>query len=870
MPRFLLKLPKMFRRSSSSRRPDSANSERPLTRKELKRQRKNIKAGKFLATTESLNSPRDRQPEPEPGSRPIDQQHVVRRPAFITSSNTSPAASIEEVSKSFSGSGSSGNNHSRSGSRNDSRSGSGSASSGQRSRRSGDNNFKVTNQNHSNEDCDSDTRTNSTGPENDENHFEANFPEFTDENENTSNQNSDPIRYDQIQNLEAQYMDKDNIKPLYPQTNRTNQVRLPNGQLVSANSLANGFSSPMSQESDFDLSTDAEDNEYNKIRNTATDNLAPMLEQSAVSSDDDESIGLNTIRKNDSIRKNTSYLSSGESDTEGPQAIEQDRRNSTYFSDSDFEPESERLTPGEQDVDNLDFKHSHSGSAEDSGAGKDEPSTVSNFQFEQKFDETLAASQAKKKKFRDVIQSPSSGGTSSSTEKSLNTTLSPRTIAIQQAQNMRRQGKLATEHYPDTTDSERDDRNTQYQHTELLPPRSKSTEDSNSTGEEHSKRRKNGVVIENFADFGDGAFGSSQSVADPTSPVSELLRQAKDRRNRRKEASSVNSAPIINSYLQQHKLASKREKGKKPKNTPSPARTRADDASASASSAAKEKLRRRRYEKAEYLKSLNTDSDEGSGNGGDENETWLIDEVTGALGPRGIAADLESLGERSGLSKTSHKSRGKGNRRDKKNNRSDGSISSRHSRHSRSSRYSHKSSKSQASIVSEHSRSVSNDLLRLEMQLARVGSRKPDGDVQIEGGAMVSGSGSGLRPQSAARSTQSRPKNNITKRVKLTVVAPAGKLGIILANKTDAKGTVVSGVRTTSALADRISPGDRILEIDGEDVSRMTVSEITAIMTRQKDYERVLVVLTTARDSNPGFASHGSSQCSDAGHENAW
>lgn len=81
----------------------------------------------------------------------------------------------------------------------------------------------------------------------------------------------------------------------------------------------------------------------------------------------------------------------------------------------------------------------------------------------------------------------------------------------------------------------------------------------------------------------------------------------------------------------------------------------------------------------------------------------------------------------------------------------------------------------------------------------------------------------------------------------MTVIAPPGKLGIILANKADSKGTVVSGVRTSSVLAEKISPGDRIIAIDGEDVSLMTVSEITTIMARKSDFERQLTIMTTPK-----------------------
>ena len=81
----------------------------------------------------------------------------------------------------------------------------------------------------------------------------------------------------------------------------------------------------------------------------------------------------------------------------------------------------------------------------------------------------------------------------------------------------------------------------------------------------------------------------------------------------------------------------------------------------------------------------------------------------------------------------------------------------------------------------------------------------------------------------------------------MSVVAPPGKLGIILANRTDSRGTVVSGVRTSSVLAQQISPGDRIIAIDDEDVSQMNVKEITTIMARKSEFERVLTPLAAPK-----------------------
>ena len=301
--------------------------------------------------------------------------------------------------------------------------------------------------------------------------------------------------------------------------------------------------------------------------------------------------------------------------------------------------------------------------------------------------------------------------------------------------------------------------------------------------------------------------------------------------------------------------------------------------------AAKERLREKRRKEREYNGGLHKSrSSENSSSENSENEaseSWLFDEVTGALGPRGIAADLESLSGRSNRSKNSqgnkshksHKSRsrrsrgGGGGSSSRRHTRSSNeSVDSRGSRHSRNSRYSHRSTKSFISQMSEQSRSVANDLLRLEMQLAMVGSQENRDDVPVRGGSGSVQGGGGASIGGASRTSRTSRKSlttshrttqpqqqtpsTIARRSKVTVVAPPGKLGIILANKADSKGTVVSGVRTSSVLAEKISPGDRIIAIDGEDVSRMTVSEITTIMSRKADYERCLTVLTTPKHSS--------------------
>mmetsp|Transcript_8138 Transcript_8138/g.18872 ORF Transcript_8138/g.18872 Transcript_8138/m.18872 type:complete len:520 (-) Transcript_8138:64-1623(-) len=382
---------------------------------------------------------------------------------------------------------------------------------------------------------------------------------------------------------------------------------------------------------------------------------------------------------------------------------------------------------------------------------------------------------------------------------------------------------------------------------------------------------------------------STASAAE--TPVSDLLVQAKANKTRRSQKpSSVNSAPTITAqYLRQYHglrspTASSPEARAAADKTTSvsdiiqsleatnanrlrnSSRSRSHRSVSSRESgtnasvrSAKERIRERRRKEREgsassrrhRSRSSEVGSDHSSDN--DVSENWLFDEVTGALGPRGVAADMESLSGRSNRSKNStgnksHKSH-RSHKSHKSSSRRRRKSSSNESVDSKNSRYSHRSTKSYLSQMSEQSRSVANDLLRLEMQLAMVGSRENGEDTHGRSGGSASGSigGTAKSSRTSRASSAARRANSITKRSKMTVVAPPGKLGIILANKADSKGTVVSGVRTSSVLAEKISPGDRIVAIDGEDVSRMTVSEITTIMARKSEFERTLTVLTTPK-----------------------
>ena len=278
------------------------------------------------------------------------------------------------------------------------------------------------------------------------------------------------------------------------------------------------------------------------------------------------------------------------------------------------------------------------------------------------------------------------------------------------------------------------------------------------------------------------------------------------------------------------------------------------------------------------------------------NDPWLFEAVTDTLGPRIVSADMESLGGRSNRSKRSNASKGDKSHRSVRSKRStkSGASTSRSSRRksksksashsygssnrrnshqqthtqrssneeksvgSRGSRDSRRSHKSALSQMSDASRSIAADLMRLETQLAMVGSANANANTtgtdfnnhdqhSVVSGASRGGAsrGSGISLTRSRHSRSSRVKT--TKRDKMNVNVPPGKLGVILANKADNKGTIVSDVRTNSVLYGKIFPGDRIVAIDSEDVSRMTVAEITALMARKAAYERVLTIVTSVK-----------------------
>jgi hypothetical protein len=292
------------------------------------------------------------------------------------------------------------------------------------------------------------------------------------------------------------------------------------------------------------------------------------------------------------------------------------------------------------------------------------------------------------------------------------------------------------------------------------------------------------------------------------------------------------------------------------------------------------------HEKLVDMSTLNYDAD----------IQFLLTNLEATIGPRGVAPDMESLSGRSVRSARStrsdhgqsqqHHHHHRTNTRQHNSPSGGASVDSRASRSSKASRKSyrsHHSTRSALTCMSKETRTVANDLFRLEAQLADQVARQQRGaEVVNDGVALTSNGGGRSRSEviqivsSEEITSSTSEENDISAETQplgaapaprpnthFELVAPPGKLGILLSNvKTSSNHerfggminkrsketlvhkttgpTHVSSVRSTSVLAGRVHVGDIFLSIDGEDVTRMNSLEITSIMARKSDSPRVL------------------------------
>lgn len=220
---------------------------------------------------------------------------------------------------------------------------------------------------------------------------------------------------------------------------------------------------------------------------------------------------------------------------------------------------------------------------------------------------------------------------------------------------------------------------------------------------------------------------------------------------------------------------------------------------------------------------------------------WLFEKLEESLGPRSISADMESLSGRSNIStkSPSHRSRttsgGGGGGGGSNTARSVGSKRSHHSGFD-------------SSLFTP--RTLEHDLKRLEKQLEAL-----DQEVLIATTTTATAATAMDRtdhnsdPNSPTKasvvSMRSSSKDTNCKSKTLVVIVPPGKLGVILANRQDGNGTVVAKIRQSSPCQYLLSPGDKLIRVDEEDVTHMAVGDITALMASRSSKVRRLTVIST-------------------------
>ena len=76
-----------------------------------------------------------------------------------------------------------------------------------------------------------------------------------------------------------------------------------------------------------------------------------------------------------------------------------------------------------------------------------------------------------------------------------------------------------------------------------------------------------------------------------------------------------------------------------------------------------------------------------------------------------------------------------------------------------------------------------------------------------------------------------------------TIIAPAGKLGLVIGLEDDDKPpAIVKIIRKDSPLVDRMFLGDQILSVDGEDTTHFDHKQLTELLTARASSQRALVV----------------------------
>jgi C-terminal processing protease CtpA/Prc len=81
------------------------------------------------------------------------------------------------------------------------------------------------------------------------------------------------------------------------------------------------------------------------------------------------------------------------------------------------------------------------------------------------------------------------------------------------------------------------------------------------------------------------------------------------------------------------------------------------------------------------------------------------------------------------------------------------------------------------------------------------------------------------------------------------VVAPAGKLGMVI-DTPNGSAPVVHAIKETSALADQVRVGDRLLSVDDEDCTGMTAMQVSKLISLKSEKPARVLVFSRSSASN--------------------
>lgn len=220
---------------------------------------------------------------------------------------------------------------------------------------------------------------------------------------------------------------------------------------------------------------------------------------------------------------------------------------------------------------------------------------------------------------------------------------------------------------------------------------------------------------------------------------------------------------------------------------------------------------------------------------------WLFDVVEQTLGPRSSNADMESISGRSSRSGRSQKSGGRSHTRSRSlpRGRPRECSTNRSCSSSTRSRGEPLLAANKSSEMALEPKNLENDLRRLQLQIADVLQSEMD---------QVPGSNISVSTVSEGAAEQSKQLKKKKRQKTVVVVVPPGKLGIVLANRHDGKGTVVEKV--PGSLNGMVAPLDKIVAVDEQDVTDMTVKEICDICASRASSERRLTFVKTVYTSD--------------------